>query len=98
MLAPASDETALWLQAIWMKLLRLDILPSLETSFFELGGDLLAAAELIAAVEEKFCCELPLQPFLRFQRWQRYVSCCETRGARQARMQYAASRKHGCFE
>ena len=63
LLAPASDETALWLQAVWKKLLRLDILPSLEMSFFELGGDLLAAAELISTVEEKFCCELPLQAF-----------------------------------
>jgi acyl carrier protein len=42
---------------------RLDILPSLEASLFELGADSLAAAELISAVEEKFCCELPLQAF-----------------------------------
>ena len=98
LLAPTSDETALWLQAVWKKLLRLSILPSLEVSFFELGGDSLAAAELISAVEEKFCCELPLQAFLSLQRWQCYVSCFETRGARQARIQHATSRKHDCFE
>lgn len=62
-LPAASDESALWLQAIWKRLLRLDIVPSLEASFFELGGDSLAAAELMSAVEEKFCCELPLQEF-----------------------------------
>ena len=31
--------------------------------FRSLGGDLLAAAQLISAVEERFCCELPLQAF-----------------------------------
>jgi amino acid adenylation domain-containing protein len=65
LVAPASDETALWLQALWKKLLRLDILPSFETNFFEFGGDSFASAELISAVEEKFCCELSLQEFFQ---------------------------------
>ena len=52
-----------WLTKLWRRILKLKNPPSLHDNFFELGGDLLAAAELIFAVEEKFSCELPLEAF-----------------------------------
>ena len=61
---PCTD-TERWLTELWKKVLRLEFLPAPEDSFFELGGDLLASAELIFAVEEKFSCVLPLEVFFQ---------------------------------
>jgi acyl carrier protein len=49
--------------ALWRTVLKLDREPSLKDNFFDLGGDSFASAELIAAVEEKFCCSLPIEAF-----------------------------------
>jgi acyl-CoA synthetase (AMP-forming)/AMP-acid ligase II/acyl carrier protein len=61
----ALTETESWLIRLWGQLLRLDPPPSVEDSFFELGGDSAAAAELIVAVEDKFSLELPVEAFFQ---------------------------------
>jgi acyl-CoA synthetase (AMP-forming)/AMP-acid ligase II/acyl carrier protein/thioesterase domain-containing protein len=51
------------LTALWRSVLKLKRRPQLHEDFFELGGDSLASAELIFAVEERFSCELPIEAF-----------------------------------
>lgn len=58
-------NTERWLANLWKKILKLEFMPVPEDGFFELGGDSLASAELIFAVEEKFSCELPVEIFFR---------------------------------
>jgi acyl carrier protein/thioesterase domain-containing protein len=58
-------EPERWLTELWKKTLRLSFTPSLDDSFFALGGDSLASATLIFAVEDHFSCELPLEHFFR---------------------------------
>jgi acyl-CoA synthetase (AMP-forming)/AMP-acid ligase II/acyl carrier protein len=53
------------LQEIWRSVLQLDFLPAPTEDFFELGGDSLASAELVAAVEEKFGATFPVEEFFR---------------------------------
>jgi acyl-CoA synthetase (AMP-forming)/AMP-acid ligase II/acyl carrier protein len=48
---------------LWRQTLKLDKVPPRDANFFDLGGDSLASAELIFAVEERFSCELPAQSF-----------------------------------
>jgi acyl carrier protein len=54
-----------WLTNLWRETLGLGFTPSVEDSFFALGGDSLASAALIFAVEHHFSCELPLEDFFR---------------------------------
>lgn len=63
--ARALTDTERWLMELWQKVLKLEYLPWLDDDLFELGGDSLASAELIFAVEEKFSCELPVEAFFR---------------------------------
>jgi len=56
-------ETQKWLTELWQRILRLKNTPTLHENFFELGGDSLASAELISAVEDAFSLELPLEHF-----------------------------------
>lgn len=52
------------LSKIWKEVLQLAFEPGKDESFFDLGGDSLAAAQLLFAVEEAFHCRLPLERFL----------------------------------
>jgi acyl-CoA synthetase (AMP-forming)/AMP-acid ligase II/acyl carrier protein len=56
-------ERQRFLAELWTQTLKLDFLPSLDENFFALGGDSLASAELIFAVEERFSCTLPIEQF-----------------------------------
>lgn len=48
---------------IWQRALKLERWPAPEEDFFELGGDSLTSAEIIAAAEGEFRCELPIERF-----------------------------------
>ena len=61
----APTDTESWLADLWQKVLKLEFLPSSDDSFFELGGNSLASAELIFAIEEKFACELAIEAFFQ---------------------------------
>ncbi|MCC0057399.1 MAG: non-ribosomal peptide synthetase [Rhodobiaceae bacterium] len=58
---PESDEA--WLGELWRRVLKLNAVPEADEDFFELGGDSLAAAEMIFAVEAKFGVGLPLESY-----------------------------------
>lgn len=57
----AADQS--FLAELWQRVLRLERNPARDENFFDLGGDSLASAELIFAVEEHFSRELPLDLF-----------------------------------
>lgn len=48
---------------LWKSVLGLNDVPSLADDFFELGGDSLASAELVSAIEENFSCDFPVEAF-----------------------------------
>jgi len=54
-----------WLSVLWKKTLKLEYLPSREENFYDLGGDSLASAALIFAVEEHYACVLPIELFFQ---------------------------------
>ena len=55
----SEDEIA----EIWQRILHLECAVGRNTNFYDLGGDLLASAELIFAVETKYNCEVPIEAF-----------------------------------
>jgi acyl-CoA synthetase (AMP-forming)/AMP-acid ligase II/acyl carrier protein len=57
------SESLSWLTTQWKKILELTFDPGDDQNFFELGGDSLASAELVFAVEEKYHCRLSLEKF-----------------------------------
>ena len=56
-------EVQAWLVELWKVVLKLNQAPQLEDNFFDLGGDSLASAELISAVEEKYRYDFPVEDF-----------------------------------
>jgi acyl-CoA synthetase (AMP-forming)/AMP-acid ligase II/acyl carrier protein len=58
-------ERRSWLMDLWKGILKLDFSPGLEDDFFDLGGDSLASAEVIIAVEEKFSCQIQVDAFFQ---------------------------------
>ncbi len=61
--ARKTDRASNWLRALWSKVLKLDSEPPEDDNFYDLGGDSLAAAQLIFAVETKLGRELNLEAF-----------------------------------
>ena len=57
------SERQAWLVELWKIALKLDEAPRLEDNFFDLGGDSLASAELISAVEEQYHCHFLVEDF-----------------------------------
>lgn len=57
----AEDEA--WLGALWQRVLKLNAVPEAHEDFYELGGDSLATAEMIFAVEGRFGIGLPLERY-----------------------------------
>jgi acyl carrier protein len=52
-----------WLKEQWKEILELEFEPGGDENFFDLGGDSLACAQLLFAVEEKYHCRLSLDAF-----------------------------------
>lgn len=57
------DDVESHLAALWRDILGLDRPPGGNDDFYDLGGDSLAAASLIATVEAEFKCRIPLAAF-----------------------------------
>ncbi|MGE0231618.1 MAG: phosphopantetheine-binding protein, partial [Flavobacteriaceae bacterium] len=60
---PMPADTEAWLGELWRRVLKLNAAPGPDEDFFELGGDSLATAEMIFAVEGKFGISLPLEAY-----------------------------------
>lgn len=60
---PSSDLEAL--KQIWARQLGIDADFDLNATFFDLGADSIAAAEMIETVERRFACRIPLDQFFR---------------------------------
>lgn len=56
-------DTERWLAEVWKEVLNLEVLPSRDDDFFELGADSLASAQLIATVEEHLGRDLQMEEF-----------------------------------
>jgi len=56
-------ESLVWLKNQWKQILKLDFTPASDQNFFDLGGDSLACAELLFAVEEHCNRRLPPDKF-----------------------------------
>ena len=56
-------ENLVWLKDQWKQILKLDFVPASDQNFFDLGGDSLACAELLFAVEEHCNRRLSLDKF-----------------------------------
>jgi acyl carrier protein len=61
--AQGNSDSLAWLSRQWKEILKLEFDPGRDQNFFDLGGDSLASAELLLAVEEKYNCRLPLEKF-----------------------------------
>ena len=61
---PGSDMTA-DIKEIWQQVLTLDHLPSINTNFFDLGGNSLQLFQLTSRLEEKFGRSVPLRLFIQ---------------------------------
>ncbi|MEQ8200720.1 MAG: AMP-binding protein [Syntrophomonadaceae bacterium] len=57
-------STQLTLVEIWKSILEQDYI-ALDEDFFDLGGDSLSAAEVLASIEAKFGCMLPVNDFVK---------------------------------
>src|SRR5262249_54889050 len=59
------SDSLFWLIRQWREILKLQFDPGKDQSFFDLGGDSLASAEMLFAVEEKYGCQLSLEKFFQ---------------------------------
>ena len=59
----ANSESLNWITRQWKEILKLECDPAGDQNFFDLGGDSLASAQLLFAVEEKYNCRLSLEGF-----------------------------------
>jgi acyl-CoA synthetase (AMP-forming)/AMP-acid ligase II/acyl carrier protein len=57
------SESLSWLTRQWKEILKLEFDPGIDQNFFDLGGDSLASAEMLFAVEDKYHCRLSLEKF-----------------------------------
>jgi acyl-CoA synthetase (AMP-forming)/AMP-acid ligase II/thioesterase domain-containing protein len=60
---PDATDIEIWLAGLWKSFLKLDADPRPDENFFDLGGDSLAAAEMLFSVEERYRVRLPLPTF-----------------------------------
>ena len=60
---PPRDDHEMAVALLWQRVLGLDVLPSVEDDFFDLGGDSLHATELLHAVEDDFGRSVPATIF-----------------------------------
>jgi acyl-CoA synthetase (AMP-forming)/AMP-acid ligase II/acyl carrier protein len=70
------------LARIWQDALKLDVPPAPDDNFHDLGGDSLASAELIFAVEDAFRCEISIDAFFRRPTLAAMANLVERRGTR----------------
>lgn len=63
-LADTLTPTQSTIQELWQSILEQDFV-ALDDNFFDLGGDSLSAAELLAAIETSFGCILPVNQFFK---------------------------------
>jgi acyl-CoA synthetase (AMP-forming)/AMP-acid ligase II/acyl carrier protein len=89
-----TNDEHIWLAELWKSILRLAFTPASEASFFELGGDSFASAEMIVAVEEKFSCQLPIEAFFHRPTIATLTSLLEQQTAALPRMQDHAEVGH----
>ncbi len=61
---PPRDAVELWLVQIWEKLLNFRPI-GVTDSFFEIGGDSLAAIDLMLTIEKEFQCRLPITALIQ---------------------------------
>jgi len=90
----ASDVLELQLVRIWEKVLGLDAVGTTD-DFFALGGDSLAAATMLAAVEKFFGVNLPVSILLETPTIQKLANVIRSGGLRQTNLRLVALRLRG---
>jgi len=93
--AQTFDSITLKLLSIWKQVLESGNITSIKDDFFSLGGDSLAAAEVMAAVEKIFRMRLPPATLLRAPTIEKLAKTIRNRNGARKRVQMAAYRLEG---
>lgn len=65
--SPAETATERQISALWQKILRLEQLPSVESNFFDIGGNSLLVMTLSAQLQQQFSCVIQISQLFNYQ-------------------------------